>query len=93
MTSTVSSEQSAGEAVWAYLAEQEPDISPLDLSVLRLESGWLVQAAHDLGAERLIFLVNRHGFVEEVGSNSVSRRNAQRYLSDLGPVGAGRMVG
>jgi hypothetical protein len=96
MASRVTTEQSAAEAVWAYLAEQRPGKARLDLSVLRLEQGWLVQTApdvNDLGAEQFVLLVNRYGFVEAVGRNAVSRRNAQRYLTGRGPLGMAQKAG
>lgn len=91
MASRVTTGQSAGEAAWAYLAEQHPKVPRQDLSVLKLEQGWLIQTVadpDDPGAERLVLLVNRYGFVEEVGNKSVSRQNAHRYLSGMGAVGA-----
>jgi hypothetical protein len=91
MASRVTTGQSAGEAAWTYLAEQHPGVPRQDLSVLKLEQGWLIQTLadpDDPAAERLVLLVNRYGFVEEVGRNSVSRQNAHRYLSGMGAEGA-----
>jgi hypothetical protein len=96
MTSRVTSGQTAGEAAWAYMAEQHPDSGARDLSVLKLEQGWLVQtvpAPDDPSPEPVVLLVNRYGFVEEVGRSSVSRQNAHRYLSGLQGGPAAEMAG
>ena len=93
MASMVSSEQSATEAALAYLADQHPSMERRELALLKLEQGWLVQAAADAGdgdhpSGRIVLLVNRHGFVEEVGRNMVSRQSAHRCLVDLTTGGA-----
>ncbi|HTW09908.1 MAG TPA: hypothetical protein VME46_20565 [Acidimicrobiales bacterium] len=84
MASRVTTEQSAGEAAWEYLAAHRPEAAGLDLSVLRLENGWLVQTAAppEARADTVVMLVNRYGFVEEIGG-VVSRRDVHRYLSGI----------
>jgi hypothetical protein len=67
-----------------YLAEHHPDYLGCDLAELKFEWGWLVETVMaDKQTEKVVLLVNRHGFVEEVGANVRFRQAAQRSLIDL----------
>ena len=83
MASRVTNGQTAGEVAWAYLAEQHPGVATRDLLVLKLEHGWLIETvpAADGDGTKVFMVVNRYGFVEEVGLGSVTRQNAHRHLN------------
>lgn len=85
MASRVNTEHTASEVARSYLSEQHPSLLCHQLSILKLEQSWLVQATPDPGlgseAEKVVMVVNRYGFVEEVGRGSVSRHNAHRHLN------------
>ena len=82
------SEPSVLAAATAFLAERYPELVGEDLAGLQLGSGWLVEAeATTRGGEeqpyKVVLMVNRHGFVEEVGSAPTTRQTAQRCLAGL----------
>jgi len=67
-----------------YLAEHHPEFVGCNLAELKFEWGWLVETLTiDTHGEKVVLLVNRHGFVEEVGANVRFRQAAQRSLIDL----------
>ena len=87
MASRVSTSPTAGEVAWEYLASRYPDIAASDLAVLELGGGWLVETVLDLNAEgggKLLLMINRHGFVEELGGGPGTRQVARRNLSAIG---------
>jgi hypothetical protein len=87
MSSKVITTQSAGETALAFLSQHHPGLEHQDVFVLELEQGWLVQAddvARDAKtAERVVLVVDQHGFVAEVSRNSINRQSAQRQLAAL----------
>jgi cytosine/adenosine deaminase-related metal-dependent hydrolase len=74
---------SAQEAVRKYLAENHPMLAGCDVSLLKLQSGWLVETVPGAdGAQpgaRVVMMVNRFGVVDELDDFS-PRRTAQRWL-------------
>lgn len=67
-----------------YLAQHHPEFLGHDLAELKLEWGWLVETVTGhRHAEKVVMLVNRNGFVEEVGADMRFRQTAQRSLIDL----------
>jgi hypothetical protein len=81
---SVSNGLSAKAAADDYLAEHHPEFVGCDLAELKFEWGWLVETVMgDRKAEKVVLLVNRHGFVEEVGTDVRFRQTAQRSLIDL----------
>jgi hypothetical protein len=84
------SEPSVLAAATAFLAEQYPELAGEELAGVRLGSGWLVETeATTRGGDdqpyKVLMMVNRHGFVEEVGSAPTSRQTVQRCLAGLQP--------
>ena len=71
------------EAAWRYIANTYPMLRCGEFSTLKLDETWLVQVELSGGGEeapeRLVLLVNRFGWVEEVGGTS-TRQSAQRFL-------------
>ena len=66
---SVSNGLSGKPAAFDYLAQHHPEFVGCDLSELKFEWGWLVETVTGAsGGEKIVLLVNRHGFVEEVGS-------------------------
>ena len=81
---SVSNGLSAKAAAYNYLAEHHPEFVGCDLAELKFEWGWLVETVTgDRQAEKVVLLVNRHGFVEEGGADVRFRQTAQRSLIDL----------
>ncbi len=81
---TVSNGLSGKAAAVDYLAEHHPEFVGCELAELKFEWGWLVETViGDKQAEKVVLLVNRHGFVEEVGADLRFRQTAQRSLIDL----------
>jgi hypothetical protein len=81
---SVSNGVSGKPAAAEYLAEHHPEFADHELAELKLESGFLVETVADgTQAEKIVMLVNRHGFVEEVDGNVRFRQSAQRWLIDL----------
>jgi len=79
--------QSVEDAVLGYIGERYQRADCLDVSVLKLDESWLVQASLDSSSgieppERLVLLVNAGGSVQEVGG-SATRQSAQRCLAGL----------
>jgi hypothetical protein len=86
---SVSNGLSGKPAAFDYLAQHHPEFVGCDLSELKFEWGWLVETVTGAsGGEKIVLLVNRHGFVEEVGSDVRFRQTAQRSLIDLRANGA-----
>lgn len=82
------SEPSVLAAATAFLAERYPELVGEELAGLRLGSGWLFETEPTTGSGeepsyKVVLMVNRHGFVEEVGSPSTSRQAVQRCLAGL----------
>ncbi len=78
--------------MWDYLDRRYPDAAACDLSVIPLGEGWLVQVEGTVKS-RLLFMVNRHGFVEEMGRARVTAKTAgsgssviSRTPLDIGPI-------
>jgi hypothetical protein len=61
--------------VWDYLDRRHPEAAACDLSVIALGDGWLVQV-EGMVKLRLLFMVNRYGFVEEMGRARVTAKTA-----------------
>jgi hypothetical protein len=81
---SVSNGLSGKPAAVDYLAQHHPEFAGFDLAELKFEWGWLVETVTtDRQAEKIVLLVNRHGFVEEVGTDVRFRQTAQRSLIDL----------
>jgi hypothetical protein len=81
---SVSNGLSAKAAAVDFLAQHHPEFVGCDLAELKFEWGWLVETVTaDREAEKIVLLVNRHGFVEEVGADVRFRQTAQRSLIDL----------
>jgi hypothetical protein len=81
---SVSNGLSGKPAAVDYLAQHHPEFVGCDLAELKFEWGWLVETVtSDKQAEKVVLLVNRHGFVEEVGTGVRFRQTAQRSLIDL----------
>ncbi|HUB72235.1 MAG TPA: hypothetical protein VL984_17570 [Acidimicrobiales bacterium] len=83
MASGLTTTTQVDEAASKYIADTYPTLRCGELSTLKLDETWLVQANLSGGGpdapERLVLLVNRFGWVEEVGGQS-TRQNAQRVL-------------
>lgn len=87
MASVVATGGSAQTEALGFLAEHYPALAVNDVAAIKLEAGWLVEmvakgSEDDDLAVRIIVMVNRHGFVEEVG-NSLARQSAHRCLSGM----------
>jgi hypothetical protein len=81
---SVSNGLSAKAAAVDFLAHHHPEFAGSELAELKFEWGWLVETVTtDREAEKIVLLVNRHGFVEEVGADVRFRQTAQRSLIDL----------
>ena len=81
---SVSNGLSGKPAAVDYLAQHHPEFVGCDLAELKFEWGWLVETVTaDKQPEKVVLLVNRHGFVEEVGTDVRFRQTAQRSLIDL----------
>jgi hypothetical protein len=93
----VHTSEDARKAASSYLARHYALGGGGEVSVLRLGERWLVQtsvAAAD-GEEpgaRVVLIVNRYGFVEEVGRTSVSRQSVHRCLAGLQAMGGAERV-
>ena len=85
MASRVTTRSSAGEVAWEYLSSHHPELASTDLSVLELGGGWLVETVPTQGGaeDRVLLMVNRHGFVEEMGAGPGARQSARRGISAL----------
>jgi len=84
MLGTISTD-SVQEAVLHHIASHHPLVECLELSLLKLDETWLVQAtveAEGEPEERLVFVVTGSGIVQEA-VGSVSRQSAQRCLAGL----------
>ena len=84
------SEPSVLAAATAFLAERYPELVGEELAGLQLGSSWLVETEATTGGGldqpyKVLMMVNRHGFVEEVGSAPTSRQTVQRCLAGLQP--------
>lgn len=71
-----------------YLTERYPELEIGNVSVLKLESSWLAESlvfgdTDENAVRRVLLTINRYGFVEEIGDESVSRQSAHRCLADL----------
>ena len=82
------SEPSVLAAATAFLAERYPELAGEELAGLQLGSSWLIEAEATTrgGLEppyKVVMMVNRHGFVEEVGTAPTSRQTVQRCLAGL----------
>jgi hypothetical protein len=81
------SEQSVLAAATAFVAERYPELVGDELAGLQLGSGWLVEtepttrSGEDVPS-KVVMMVDRHGYVEEVGS-ATSRQTVQRCLAGL----------
>ncbi len=81
---SVSNGLSGKPAATDYLAAHHPEFLGCALAELKFEWGWLVETVTaNAEAEKVVLLVNRHGFVEEVGADVRFRQTAQRSLIDL----------
>ncbi|MDA8303351.1 MAG: hypothetical protein M0005_17860 [Actinomycetota bacterium] len=95
MARTISTLAAAEEAAMAYLAGRYPSLEWWRQASLHLGGGWLVEAvavadqgdeAEDFGGGpevRALVMVRPGGSVEEVGADSLSRRSAQRGLTNF----------
>jgi hypothetical protein len=84
------SEPSVLAAATAFLAERYPELVGEELAGLQLGSSWLIEtepttSGGDEQPYKVVLMVNRHGFVEEVGSALTSRQTVQRCLAGLQP--------
>ncbi len=84
------SEPSVLAAATAFLAERYPELAGEELAGLQLGSSWLIETEATTGGAdeqpfKVVLMVNRHGFVEEVGSAPTSRQTVQRCLAGLQP--------
>ena len=66
------SRRSVPAAASAFLAERYPELAGQKLVGLRLGSSWLVETepttpSEDSQPYKVVLMVNRHGFVEEIG--------------------------
>jgi hypothetical protein len=73
VASRVTSRRTAGEAVWEYLDRRRPELAYCDLSAIPLGEAWLVQV-QGAPRSRFLFMVNRYGFVEEMGRAKATAR-------------------
>jgi hypothetical protein len=81
---SVSNGVSGKAAAAEYLAGHHPEFAGHELAELKFDWGWLVETVvDDTRAEKVVMLVNRHGFVEEVDGTLRFRQSAQRWLIDL----------
>ena len=67
------SEPSVLAAATAFLAERYPELVGEELAGVQLGSGWLIETEPTTGSgeepsSKVVLMVNRHGFVEEVGA-------------------------
>ena len=88
MSSVVVSDISAEDVAFSYIAEHYPALDIDHISALKLGSNWLVSVEVSGGADgdpqdRVVMVVNRHGFVDEAASPAVTRHNVHRCLADL----------
>jgi hypothetical protein len=88
MASRVSTDLSAQSAASEYLAKRHPELAGRGLSVLKLGLGWLVEATPDDATSgdrpsRVVLMINRHGFVEEIWSGRSPRQVSPRRLAPL----------
>ena len=82
------SEPSVLAAATAFLAERYPELVGEEMGRLRLGSGWLIETEPTTGSgeeppSKVVLMVNRHGFEEEVGAPSTARQTVQRCLAGL----------
>ncbi|HYA44940.1 MAG TPA: hypothetical protein VED59_04980 [Acidimicrobiales bacterium] len=83
MAGVVSSDAAARRAALAYLAWQHGELGSDQLSVLRLESGWLVELVPERpDGSRVLLMVDNFGVVEEIGSE-LPRYSVHRHLASL----------
>lgn len=61
--------------IWEHLESHHPELAGCDLSVIPLGEGWLVQVQGP-PKERLLYMVNRYGFVNEMGRTRTSAKTA-----------------
>ena len=92
MASVVPTELAAKQTAFEYLKKRHPALADSNLSVLKLEAAWLIEtvpggAGAEAQGERVLLMVNRHGFIEEIG-RVLPRQSAHRCLADLRDVGA-----
>lgn len=88
MSTRVLSDVAAQDVATDYLTERYPDCELGNVSVLKLESSWLAESllfgeGGENTVRRVLLMINRHGFVEEIGDGGVSRQSAHRCLADL----------
>ncbi len=87
VASIVQTAASAREVVRRYLAEHHPALRDCDISLLELQSSWLVETvpsgdeARSQPESRVVMMINRFGFVDELEDFS-PRRAAQRWLGN-----------
>jgi hypothetical protein len=82
------SEPSVLAAATDFLAQRYPELVGEELAGLQLGSSWLIETEPTMGggdekAYKVVLMVNKHGFVEEVGSAPTSRQTVQRCLAGL----------
>lgn len=86
MSSRVFSNESAKQIADQYVSQKYgPDEQP-ELSVLRLKSTWLVEchlASGPSRARKVLMMVNRHGFVEELSTKRPPTTNESPLLAGL----------
>lgn len=88
MSTRVLSDIAAQDVATNYITERYPDLEIGHVSVLKLESSWLAESLvfgdmDDNSVRRVLLMINRFGFVEEIGDEGVSRQSAHRCLADL----------
>lgn len=81
------SRRSVPAAAGAFLAERYPELAGQKLVGLRLGSSWLVETEPTTPSEgsqpyKVVLMVNRHGFVEELGPVTL-RQTVHRCLAGL----------
>lgn len=73
-------------AASAFLAKRYPELAGKELTGLQLGSSWLVETEPTTGGDeqpyKVVLMVNRYGWVEEVGPVT-SRQTVQRCLVGL----------
>lgn len=88
MSTRVLTGTSAEEVASAYMSERYPELEVTGTGSLELEPGWLVEvlvrrAGTDSPPARSLLMVNRFGWVEELGAAASQRRKAKGLLDEL----------
>jgi hypothetical protein len=91
-------DSSVQEAALTYLAEHYPGLAAPQMSVLRMERAWLVESRFTSSVNpeptiKVVLMINRYGFVEEVGGSSFSRQEAHRCLAGFQIVSGAQVEG